>query len=231
MTLIGFSFDDGRRDTYTLALPILRRYGLPATVNVTTGYVTGETAQGNPTWREAMTPDMVREMAADPLIEIAGHGHRHQNNEQDIAKGISRLHEMTGRDRLTALGDGFASPGTGLDRAAWHGGMRQRLMERGIRYARLSLRLRTRPRLRTLARKAARVLHLPALYAYAYHDTLMSSAEDGLLYSIPVLRCVTVAELMAVVRTACRGGGIKTAYLCCTVLQAPTARTTTGTTM
>jgi len=38
---IVLSFDDGRKDFYEYALPILKKYNLVATLNVTTGYVDG----------------------------------------------------------------------------------------------------------------------------------------------------------------------------------------------
>ena len=39
--LVSLSFDDGRIDNYTMAYPILKKIDLPATFNITMGYVTG----------------------------------------------------------------------------------------------------------------------------------------------------------------------------------------------
>lgn len=43
---VALTFDDGYLDNYVLALPLLRRYGLPATLFLTTGAVAG----GKPLW-------------------------------------------------------------------------------------------------------------------------------------------------------------------------------------
>lgn len=45
--LINFSFDDGRRDNFDIAYPILKHYDCPATFNITTGYITGEMKKGH----------------------------------------------------------------------------------------------------------------------------------------------------------------------------------------
>lgn len=69
------TFDDGFRNNYTEALPILRRYEIPATLFLAAGLV-GETnrwmAGGDFPERAMVTWDEVREMAAAG-IEIGGH--------------------------------------------------------------------------------------------------------------------------------------------------------------
>ena len=40
--LISFSFDDGRIDNYEILYPLLKQYNLPATLNITTGFVKGD---------------------------------------------------------------------------------------------------------------------------------------------------------------------------------------------
>lgn len=39
MIKITLSFDDGRRDNYINAVPVLMKFGLPATFNITTDYI------------------------------------------------------------------------------------------------------------------------------------------------------------------------------------------------
>ncbi|GEM_PF-2918840 len=41
--LINFSFDDGREDNYTMAYPILKKLSIPATINITTRFISSST--------------------------------------------------------------------------------------------------------------------------------------------------------------------------------------------
>lgn len=198
--LVSLSFDDGRIDSYTMAYPILKKIDLPATFNITMGYVTGKLTPGNPTDVKQMNVDMVRELFSNNKFEIAGHGWAHQNDITDIEKGITELKSLLGVNTLTRFGDGFASPGTGLSLETWH-----RLtsnQSNTIRYARVSLRYKSCAWLKTLIRKTSRVLQWPCLYRMAYQDTMMNDVQDGLIYSIPVLSSITTNELKAVIKKA-----------------------------
>lgn len=84
--LVSLSFDDGRIDNYTMAYPILKKIDLPATFNITMGYVTGKLTPGNPTDVKQMNVDMVRELFSNNKFEIAGHGWAHQNDITDIER-------------------------------------------------------------------------------------------------------------------------------------------------
>lgn len=53
---VAITFDDGFRDTHQHAFPILRQYGIPATVFVTTGYI----ESGEPFWFELAAYLMMR---------------------------------------------------------------------------------------------------------------------------------------------------------------------------
>lgn len=195
-SLISLSFDDGRLDNYTTALPILRKYGLPATFNITTGYVKNREEYGAPTDVAPMTMDMVFEIFHDDNYEIAGHGMRHKNDKEDIIQGLTNLKSLLGTELLTPFGDGFASPGTGQEMTVW----RNVYLSGKVAYARVSLRYLNHGGIKRLCRKIGRVLHIPLLYRLAYQDTLMGSVgENGLIYSIPVLSTITLRELESVI--------------------------------
>ncbi len=195
--LIGLSFDDGRIDNYTHVRPLLERYNLPATFNITTGYVLGQLKPGDPTDVKPMNMDMVKELSHQPLFEIAGHGWAHRNTIEDIHEGFEDLKRRLGVETLTELGDGFASPGTGLCDETW----RKLTAESGssLKYARVSLRYKSHAKWKTLIRKVSRVTKWPLLYRLAYQDTLMDQVEDNKLYSVPVLASITVNELKALI--------------------------------
>ena len=71
--LVALTFDDGMEDNHSVLLPLLREYGLPATVYVSTGLI----GKPNP-WIAAsagarmMTADELRELAAAG-VEIGAH--------------------------------------------------------------------------------------------------------------------------------------------------------------
>jgi peptidoglycan/xylan/chitin deacetylase (PgdA/CDA1 family) len=69
-SLIAITFDDGYQDNLTVALPLLEKYDLPATVFVAAGFI------GNDGY---LTSEDLKSLAAHPLITIGSHGllHRH----------------------------------------------------------------------------------------------------------------------------------------------------------
>jgi peptidoglycan/xylan/chitin deacetylase (PgdA/CDA1 family) len=69
---VAITFDDGYRDNLTVALPLLEKYSMPATVFVSVGFI------GNEGY---VSPAELRELSGHPLITIGAHGlwHRHFN--------------------------------------------------------------------------------------------------------------------------------------------------------
>lgn len=66
---IIITFDDGYKDVYTNAFPILKKYNLKANVYMISGWINGDVY---------MTNDMTKEMASSPLIEIGSHTVNHK---------------------------------------------------------------------------------------------------------------------------------------------------------
>jgi len=161
--LIGLSFDDGRADAFLYGYPILKKYLLPATFNITTGFVKGECRDFVNDWIKPMTINTVKELYADPAVEIAGHGYNHQNDISDIQKGIDELCKILGTDNLCKGTNGFASPGSGLTSEVFQQ-MRHSSNVHPISYARMSLRNQSHKMLKTIARKISRIIPAPFFY-------------------------------------------------------------------
>jgi peptidoglycan/xylan/chitin deacetylase (PgdA/CDA1 family) len=91
---VALTFDDGFRDNLTVALPMLEKYSMPATVFVTPGFI------GNESY---LLREEVRELSRHPLITIGAHGlwHRHFNQltndeaRQELLEARRVLEEIT----------------------------------------------------------------------------------------------------------------------------------------
>jgi len=103
---VAITFDDGYRSVLTLAAPILRRHGFPATLFVATRWIGVQNQWDLPSPCEVdiMTEDELR--AAEALgIQVESHGHSHidlptLHHEQlqfDVATSASRLAEILDR--------------------------------------------------------------------------------------------------------------------------------------
>lgn len=91
---VVLTFDDGYEDNYTVAFPLLRRYGWTATFFVVTSTV------GTP---GHLTADQIREMAASGM-DVESHGEHHIDFSQ-LPLGVARG-ELVGSRRLIARWSG-----------------------------------------------------------------------------------------------------------------------------
>lgn len=106
MKYVVFSFDDGRKDFYKNALPILKKYNLTATVNIISDFVRNHAPSGFLTSEnEFMTLDEIKE-ASSKGIEIGNHSKNH-TNELEMIESF-RLNDKC----LDENKYGFASPGS-----------------------------------------------------------------------------------------------------------------------
>ena len=93
---VALSFDDGYDSTYTLAAPILDSLGWPFVVCVTTGFL------NRPGY---LTESALRDLATNPLVQIASHGVSHQslvrksrdNIEEELRVSKLEIERITGR--------------------------------------------------------------------------------------------------------------------------------------
>ena len=99
---VVITFDDGWRDTYTTAYPIMRAYNLPATLFLVPDWIEG---RGNPPpGREYVTWEQVREMSRNG-ISIGAHTLSHRSLKRlpleearrEVAASKARLEEELGR--------------------------------------------------------------------------------------------------------------------------------------
>lgn len=100
------SIDDARWDAYANAFPIIKKYGLTATINVIPNFVNHPADYDAEICKVgAMTVDELKE-CQDAGIELACHGNTHKNDIQDILDGIVEMRGMG----LNVDNIGFASP-------------------------------------------------------------------------------------------------------------------------
>ncbi len=102
---IALTFDDGYRDNYDMAWPILKKYDFPATIFMPTALMDGElgNSQGRPL--PVMPVEQFKELAASGLVEFGSHTHSHSRldkmSDTEFAKELAEskriLEDLTGR--------------------------------------------------------------------------------------------------------------------------------------
>lgn len=95
---VVLTFDDGYRDNYETAWPILKRYGLAATFFVSSAYLGKDFTTPQGTALPMMTSAQIRELDRSDLIEIASHCHTHQKlvflSEEEAEKELSESQKV-----------------------------------------------------------------------------------------------------------------------------------------
>ena len=109
MKTIILSFDDARSDFYSRALPIMRRYNIPSTLNVVTNFlndVEGHSHVSCSKYSIGLTTTELLECYKSGLVEIACHGANHINTKEDVEQNITDLRKIGIQEPIF----GFASP-------------------------------------------------------------------------------------------------------------------------
>ena len=99
--LVALSFDDGMADNHSVLLPILREYGLPATIYVATGLIGKDNPWMKPGTGRMMVEDELRDLAAAG-VELGAHTVTHPNLE-DLDYDACLREMIESRDVLAKL--------------------------------------------------------------------------------------------------------------------------------
>ena len=99
------TFDDGYRDNYTIAYPLLKRLGVPFTVYVTTGFIDNRLPMWwYPEQQLGLSTDELKALDADPLCTIGAHTVSHpkldtlpyEEQYKEIADSKQELERLLG---------------------------------------------------------------------------------------------------------------------------------------
>lgn len=111
--LAAVTFDDGYRDVYTNAFPLLADRQIPFTLYVTTGFVEGEEVSGGAAAAKALSWSMIREMLDSGLVTVGAHTHSHPDvrelDEAEVAEELKMSDDIIS-SRLGITASHFAYP-------------------------------------------------------------------------------------------------------------------------
>jgi peptidoglycan/xylan/chitin deacetylase (PgdA/CDA1 family) len=124
--LVSLTFDDGYANFHTRALPVLKKYGLPATVFVVTDLVGKESPPEFDGWsqknRTRVPSEVIRSMTwreleacvTNGLVHIGSHSHRHRKGVEcspvELVEEAERSRAILKRRLGGAHGNTFAYP-------------------------------------------------------------------------------------------------------------------------
>lgn len=195
MKTIILSFDDARKDFYVQALPILKKYKLTATLNVISDFVI------HPDRYHCFNSANNKSMAIEELltcqkqnIEIACHGHYHQNNKEDVLRNINCLKKMG----LTfPLGIGFASPNSEItQKNIVDFGIRELLAKKTLTYVRSGIQIRREGIVYTILSLFDRILHHPKIWYWLNQRNIILKKDlSDILPSVTIHSYTTLKQI------------------------------------
>lgn len=102
---IVVTFDDGYEDNYINALPILKKYNIPATVFISTSYINKNINARKGTVLRGMKEEQIKELFKSGIIEVGSHSNEHVklkklNNEKinmELSVSSNTLYNIMGQ--------------------------------------------------------------------------------------------------------------------------------------
>lgn len=196
MINVALSFDDGREDNYRIAEEILKPLQIPATFNITTAYIL-ERSKIKPCNNIPLSKRQVVMLSECPLFEIAGHGYEHHNNTKNLILSVSNLRDWC----LSAEITGIASPNSKINKESIKTNL-QTYKRNNIRYIRIGDRIETYVFVKKWVRRLNRIFKSPKLFYWVYKETLLEKSDNYILYSIPILKDINIAEIIYLIEKA-----------------------------
>jgi hypothetical protein len=189
---IVFSFDDGRLDTFTNAVSILKKYDMKCTINIVTDFIL------NPEKYSEFASSDNKSMSVSNLlecqdlgIEIACHGHTHHNTVLDIEENIRALLNF-GINRESF---GFASPHSQITLQNFNG--IKPLLDNGkLLYIRSGIQVRREGYLYSTLYALQEYVHSEMLYYYLNRKNIfLTNGASKFIYGITVTKNTTLKQL------------------------------------
>ncbi len=200
MSKIVLSFDDGRRDNIRVANGILIKYNIPATFNITTGYINKNIPKSKmPCPHIAMSIEELNEISNNRLFEIAGHGVEHNNSIVNLVDSVITLRKMLPNAANPIVG--VASPHSEFDLTLLETA-KVKFTDAKIDYLRVSNDYNIMGKTKIWLRRINRILNIPQVYYYTNKNSIILNKGSFLLHSIPVIRDNTLQELEYFIKTS-----------------------------
>ncbi len=195
MIKIAFSFDDGIKNNYRVYKDILLKNNIPASFNITTGYILNDISDDEkPTSQEAMSLDELKNIQKSGLIELAGHGYSHNNDENNLIKGVEKLRELLKTKEIV----GIASPHSQFNQNNVIE-FEKKCKNNGIKYLRISHRFEKNAYLRRIVRRINRIIGNNTLFNWVYKFSDVKENDKFLLHSVPIIKDTKLKEVKSLI--------------------------------
>lgn len=193
MRYVSFTFDDGRRDNYTYAYPVMRKNEIVGTLFCTTGYIDG-TWQKDESWHsagEAIRFNELKELQ-DSGWELALHGDKHTTEVEDLKNAFEKMIQWGFTNRPI----GFSVPNSNSNK-----GKLNEVIKNYLGSELLYIRVGRHTNTKSFFTKALFLLYTYGHMQWAYNRfnqenlTYLNHIEKKYIYSI-VVRCKDDPEMI-----------------------------------
>ena len=175
--MVVLSFDDGRKDLIHNVIPMLEEMNIPATLNITTGFIDGTLREECRFCSNSHISICDLKKINNNLFEIAAHGDQHLNTLSDIIISLNKLREWGVVENKV----GFASPCHGLDGVS-NEEITGILRKGGLKYIRIGTRL-PRTIIGSFVRQMISRMNCKTGFKKIYSSTLNDVETNGNIFT------------------------------------------------